>query len=148
MRKFPPWITAYVADWKQRLLLCEWEISTVLSPHPNGDASGDTKAVVNISLHTRKALIEFLDTVPDDLTEVDSLAADEWRKTIIHELLHIRFAPLEAVVRDDIAGQLSAAAREVAYSAFNREHESFIDIMAGVLLRQEERNGTSKTEGR
>lgn len=138
--QFPTWASAYIDEWKARLFLCEWHITPALSPHPNEDASGNTRAVVSMSLLTRKATIDFLDQIVADtnLLPPDPQLLREWKKTIIHELLHLRFAVLEAVVRDDLATQLAPNAYGLVYSTWNREHETLTELLAETLVTMED----------
>lgn len=60
-KKFPKWVTKYVSEWRERLYLHEWEVQTSLSPHPNEDGGGSTRACVSLYPDVRLAKIEFRD---------------------------------------------------------------------------------------
>lgn len=131
-KTIPQWGIDYITDWKQRLLLCEWEVSSSLDPTPNQDGSGQTKAVVNWDYPNRRAYITFR----DDFSEAEASDAD-WKQTIIHELLHVRLAALTVIVIDSLIPQLAPAARELVRDVFEREHETFVELMSGVLLEMD-----------
>lgn len=122
----PKWAMDYINEWRDILYLYEWRLRVNLSPHPDEDASGCTKASVRVWPAVLIAEIEIRDDIPD--------APDaEWQKTLIHELLHIRWGRATDMVDNDFLPQLSPGARDIAEKAFEREIEPVIEIMAHVL---------------
>lgn len=139
MKPIPDWITTYVAEWKQILYLHEWTIKTRLSPHPNGDSSGSTKAAVSIYPDILVADIEFRDDAPERLEDCSEADAEEWRKTVIHELLHVKLGRVTELVSQDIIPELAGSAQEMAHKMLRREVEPFVETMSGILYRLKER---------
>lgn len=136
-KEFPQWATDYIAKWKDELYLYEWGIVTKLSPHPNEDTTGLTKACVSIYPNALQAEIEFRDDIPDDLSDIDEIEADDWKKTIIHELFHIRAGFVTEYIIQDVCPELGVMVGRIIETAFRGRVEPFIEIMTEVLYRLE-----------
>lgn len=130
----PQWAADYLAAWQQRLLLQEWEIHALAVPSPSADGSGSTLACVRVQPDVWRADIEVLDTIPADDQED---GREDWRQTLIHELLHIRLGRLTDHVERDLLPELSPSAQSIASGVFRREVEPVVDILARVLRDME-----------
>jgi hypothetical protein len=134
MKQIPAWATAYIAEWKQTLYLHEWTITTELSPHPNDDSNG-TKACVTVTPDILFARMEIKDSIPDDLQECGEVEAEGWKKTLIHELLHVKMGRVTEFVNQELIPELAGSAQGMAIKAFRREVEPFVEIMSEVMYR-------------
>jgi len=134
MQKFPEWVTEYIAEWKRRLYLQEWEIATVLSAHPNGDGSRETNACVELHLDVLQATLEIRDDIPASLDGVDPDTARDWKKIIVHELLHIRVARMITILTTDILPELAPQANSLTHRWLEHEEELLVQIMAQALI--------------
>lgn len=132
--KVPKWAVKEIRHWKELLLLHEWETQTQVVANPDEDGTGQTKAVVYLYPNVRIARIDLSDAIPKKLSAVTPHVARSWRKTILHELLHVRFAGLTESVRDDILSELASAARAIADKWLVREVEPLIEIMSEILV--------------
>lgn len=85
----PQWITDSVAEWRQTLLLQEWEIRTgfMNSEESNEAKTASTRAFVETHNDSRVATINFSSELPD-------IYDYDWETTVVHELLHVRIATL------------------------------------------------------
>lgn len=134
----PEWASRYIRTWWERLLLHEWAIHVRLSPHPDEDGSGGTKAVVALFPDIRRANLEIRDDITADPDE-------EWQLTIIHELLHIRLGQMTNHVQETLLAELPPAARESHDRVFRSLVEPAVDLLAHTL-RELEKEGLSKAE--
>jgi hypothetical protein len=127
MKTVPEWVIDCITEWKSTLLLQEWTFETSLSPHPGGDGSGHTSAHITLWPDIRRAQLEIRDDIPDESTR-------EWRKTIIHELVHVRLAGITELVNQELIPELPGNAQEIAAAVFRREVEPVVELLAGILL--------------
>ncbi len=122
----PDWIAETVRDWQQRLLLHEWQIELSRSPHPDGDASGMTKAQVSVWPDIRLAQIEMLDKLPDEYSA-------EWERTIVHELLHVRLGEITDFVQRVVWPQFADATADILDNQFRRTVEPTVELLARIM---------------
>jgi hypothetical protein len=109
METVPEWVTSYLEMWRRKLYLFEWEITTFISPHPDNDPEG-VRAIVTLYPAILQANIVFKDDIPAMLEDVEPGEIRGWKKTIIHELVHIRLADITEYVQGDIFSELSPGA--------------------------------------
>jgi len=134
----PKWAMDYINEWRDILYLYEWRLRVNLTPHPDEDASGCTKASVRVWPGPIIAEIEIRDDIPESPTP-DELK--EWQITLIHELLHIRLGRITDMVDNHLITELVPAARDMMGKVFEREVEPIIEIMAHVLHGLKHRRG-------
>jgi hypothetical protein len=77
----PNWVNDYIAYWKQILYLQEWTIKVQVVD----DNEDEFACIVNTECDYLRAQIKLSGSVPNEPN-------DEWRKYILHELIHIRTA--------------------------------------------------------
>lgn len=134
MATVPNWVTLYLESWRRRLYLFEWEITTEVSPHPDNEPEG-VKATVTLYPAVLRAEIVFKDTILTAAENDDE--ARDWKKTVVHELLHIRLAAITEYVQADVLSELGPAASVLAHKFFIRQVEPTIEIMSEILLQLE-----------
>lgn len=133
----PAWAKEYVAAWRDRLLLASWQIRVGTSDAPGGD----TNVLGHVELYP-EILTAHITFRGDIAAEPD----DEWQRTIIHELVHVRLAEATELVRDDILPELGAAAERIAFAAFRRAVEPAVESLAHVLWRLENNDSSDTNE--
>lgn len=72
--------------------------------------------------------------IPADLATADEGDALEWKKTIVHELLHIRLAAITEMVTGEIIPELSPSAGGLADRLFLRAVEPTVDLLSQTLI--------------
>lgn len=123
MTNMPEWAQAYANTQADKLLLQEWLIAYCLSPEPAG-SSDNLGSCLSLS-NVRQATITLRDDIED---------SPEWRKTITHELIHVRLAELQDFVVLDLIGELSISAKSVASDVWLKRLEPVVEILARLLV--------------
>lgn len=118
----PDWVQPYVLYWRKILRLEHIEVRTkqTLAPHGASDSAG---SAVNWPAYNI-AWLEFRADIEDE---------KEWRETVIHEVLHVAHARVDAVVWNMLLPRLNHDAQEIGREAYRQAMESFIDSLAGTL---------------
>jgi len=119
---FPTWAKEYIVAWSKRLYLDQWtlrmELALTVCNHEDTRASCYAQADVNTATLTFRADIE--DT-------------EAWRRTILHELMHVVHARIDHCVTRAIVPQAAEASQPLADVIYKQQMESFIDGMADSL---------------
>lgn len=119
----PEWVRECVVEWRDRLLLSHWGIRISTHDAPGGE---DNLAIVELFPEIFRANITLRSDVPGE-------PDDEWQKTIIHEMVHVRLAEISEFVRDDVLPELGPAAERIAGAAFRRALEPTVEALAHTL---------------
>ena len=143
-KRVPRWVVDYLDKWRGLLHLQHWETQTSLSPHPDGDE--DTKACTYLYPNVLTAVITIRDDVPEELTAAGDREAEDWQKTIIHELLHVFIGRITDYLEKDIWPELSPSARRIAEATLEREVEPVVELMAHILYELEAKHETEIEE--
>lgn len=120
----PDWVHPYIVDWRDRLLLTHWRIHIRVHDAPAGDEHVIGAVELFPELFTANMVLR--SDVPDE-------PIDEWQKTIVHEMVHIRLAEISEFVRDDVLPELGPAAERIAGAAFRRALEPTVEALAHTL---------------
>ena len=107
-----------LTKWKDRLCLGDWEIKLIADCVPDELLSADATGEVEYTFVNRSAIIRIIK--PEVYGE--RLRPFDFEKTLVHELLHLRFAVIDTAdeVRDRVQHQLMEdLARAMVYA--NRE---------------------------
>jgi len=120
----PDWVREYIGEWRDRLLLAHWRIHLFTHDAPGGDEQ--TRGMIELYPEIFTANM----TLRSDVTAEPD---DDWRQTIIHELVHIRLAEISEFVRDDVLPELGPAAERIAGAAFRRALEPAVEALAHTL---------------
>ena len=143
-KRVPRWVADYMDKWRGLLHLQHWETRTSLSPHPDGDE--DTKACVYLYPNVLTAEFTIRDDVPEDLAATKPHEAEDWQKTLIHELLHVFIGRITDFIEKDIWPELSPSARRIAEATLEREVEPVVELMAHILYQLEAKQDEQETE--
>jgi hypothetical protein len=109
----PKTLAKWLDDWQCILRLRDWQITVALVRHAIAPADG--VGWCNHVLQHRSAVIEILD--PRDYPPT---CANDPEEVLVHELLHIHFAPFEYEKRDSPEGDAQ---------------EQAINMIAGALVK-------------
>ena len=120
----PEWVREYIGEWRDRLLLAHWRIRIQTNDAPAGDDR--TLGMVELSPELFTAVITLRSDVP-------AKPDDEWQRTLIHEMVHVRLAEISEFVRDDVLPELGPAAERIAGAAFRRALEPAVEALAHTL---------------
>lgn len=137
-KKIPKWVAKYISEWRERLYLHEWEVQTFLSATPSEDGTGAVRANVELYPDISLAWITFRDDIPIDPAKAEAEDIREWKRTILHELLHIRLARVTEPVLSDMVVDLAPSTAMLAERWFRRSVEPTIDLLAQVLMELSE----------
>lgn len=124
-RQVPEWVKEEIAKWQGILRLDGWEIKPSVKQF-----DGCPVAYAKVLPDVWMVEIVFDENVPDT---IEGDIEGEWRKTIIHELVHVLTARIHYFVEDDVLTQLSPQARDIAVAMFRRELEPVVERVARVL---------------
>lgn len=127
----PLWAAEYVRKWRGLLYLQAWAIKITLSPTPDGDTSGKTKACVEVYPDVFQAVI----TLSDQITASPD---PYWEQTILHEMIHILFGRLQDFFDRSIWPLLHTGIDELAAVTLKRELEPLVELLAQILHEYEE----------
>jgi hypothetical protein len=107
-----------------RLDLYNWTIKYSLAHCVNGEE------------HTTGLCSQYPDINTAELTfRADISDTPDWRKTIIHELLHVAHGRVDPVVEEAIIGQLDPAKQDMARIIYHQQVESYICALARSLYQ-------------
>ncbi len=113
---------AYIRDVANQLGLREWAFHLSDFPPEKGGLGGSFGATIG----RRHGELRFADSARADWS------AEEWRQTVIHELLHAHLAPLRATLFGDLFDNrlLSQLAYELFFDGCDRHMEYAVDGIA------------------
>lgn len=120
----PDWLHRYVLAWIDRLHLNDWTIK--LSVDLCVNANADIQAMCKQHPDMNQATIIFRADVED---------TKDWRRTIIHELIHVAHSRIDHAVEDSIIPQLPAAAHQLGFDTYHQHVESYTAFLADTLYR-------------
>lgn len=120
----PAWVETYTREWIERLGLGNWSVRLQLALCIADDplTRGSAEAAPNVHQATITLRADIIDT-PD------------WRKTIIHELLHVAHGQVDQMVEESLIAQIADPARMLAYGYYRNTMEPYIDQLAHTLYR-------------
>lgn len=118
----PVWVEDYVKAWADRLMITHWRIRIELAMVVNGDEDNRASCFAQSNINTASLMFRA------DIEDTES-----WRKTVIHEMLHIRHARIDAYVRDALVPQIAEAAQPLGAQAYVQHMESYINGMTDTL---------------
>jgi hypothetical protein len=120
----PAWLRDYVDLWADRLgLYPEWQpVEIKLARVVFGNEH--TYAVSSRIVKLNKATITFSCDVDD---------TQEWRITVVHELLHVKHARIDAYIRECITPPSCGGAEKFADAGYDQHMESYIESMSQIL---------------
>ena len=120
MLSVPEWVRDYVQEWRDVLLLHEWRIHIALAlcVYHDPDCRGLTETCPDVN----EATITF---------RADIEETDDWKRTIIHELLHVRHARIDHYIQSALLPGLPDG--RLAMVVYHQYNESFIAGMANSL---------------
>lgn len=119
----PKWVQEFIQTCKTTLRLHPWTIETHLVQCVNRDP--DNMAAVWYTPEITHAIIHLRSDMED---------TDDWRATIWHELVHIKLAPIDQFVRDNlIANALDGVAARIAREQWRQVIEPTVDHLSWAL---------------
>lgn len=118
----------YTMEVRDRLDLVDWTIDFICLPIE--DAS-PIVASCEVIYGRRVAKIQFSRTFADQ--DPESI-----RETVIHELLHIHFSPIDRLFADELRGALSPGEHRMIDTAYNRTREIALDSIAMAIAKDKE----------
>jgi hypothetical protein len=127
----PEWAIDYIQYWRDILLLQEWQFFTSLTDEPLGDSQN--LAGVNVQADYVTARIEIRDDIPVNIEEADALDQYRWKKTIIHELVHVRLYRITCFVQDNIFPELGQSLYGIISRQFKQMVEPTVEILTEIL---------------
>ncbi len=113
---------AYVAYLCELLEIREWRITLANDPPDNLDAAAEIKCTYGRKVASIKLCREFF-----------SLAPDEQRHVIIHELIHVLTDGLDNVIENGVDTLIGKPAFTVLHEAWNVQLEYLTDHLAYVV---------------
>lgn len=120
----PSWLHQYALAWIDRLFLNDWTITLEIALCVNKDANIDAMCTQHPDMN--QATIIFRADVED---------TKEWRRTVIHELIHVAHSRIDHAVEDSIIPQLPTAAHQLGYDSYHQHVESYTAFLARTLYR-------------
>lgn len=132
----PQWAEDYLQYWRQILLLQEWQFIISLTAEPLGDAAN--LAGVTLQPDYNTARIEIRDDIPQDINSAGAIEKYQWKRAILHEVLHIRLGRLTEFVRQEMMNDIQPSLCGLISRQFTGLVESHIEIMTGVLYEMDE----------
>ena len=125
-KKLPQWAVNYIQFWKEKLHLCEWTIESKMSDRPCEDFEDETKACVRLTPLVLHASIEWSSAMP-------GTADEDWQKTIVHEMLHIRLARVTEYVSDNVLPEISMQVGLLLQRGYKAEFEPVVELLSETL---------------
>jgi hypothetical protein len=120
--ELPPWALTYMRTWIDRLHLDTWKIDAGLALCVNSDPQ--THGLCEQYPDVNECCITFRADIED---------TPEWRKTIIHELLHAAHARLDHLVERALIPQIAEAAQPLATEVYHQHAETYIHMLTLTL---------------
>ena len=99
----PHWLHQYILAWCDRLCLKDWRIKVSIELCINDDPN--VHAMCKQHPDMNEATLLFRADIED---------VKDWRRTVIHELIHVAHSRIDHAVEDSLIPQLSEAARQSA----------------------------------
>lgn len=130
MSQLPEWAADAIKTYATALNLNHWRIEAVVEQCIDDDP--DTMAQCEQFNGQTRAVIHLRSDMED---------TQEWRITILHEMLHVAHAHVDAMLQRVIFPHLPEAARVMADAAYRETYEPFVDSLATsfyLALRGEE----------
>lgn len=115
----PDWLHEYIHDWSQKLRLYEWRIRVRLAMVVDGDEDTMAACLSQPTINTASL------TFRADVEQSD----EESKRLVVHELLHVAHARIDALIEEVIVMQLPEPARKLAVDAYNQVLEAYTDSM-------------------
>ena len=121
----PDWLNDYAALWIERLHLTGWKINLKIEHCINDDVC--IEALTTQRPQLNEATISFRSDVED---------TENWRITVIHELLHVLHARIDRFLEFAVFPEmLSDEGRRIVREGYSQHYESFTHGLAVVLYR-------------
>lgn len=120
----PPWLNQYIRAWLDRLHLNDWTVKVAIELCVNGNP--DVHAMCKQEPDLNLARLIFRADLQD---------TPDWRRTVIHELIHVAHSRIDHAVEDSFIPQLPAPAQQLAYDGYHQHVESYTAFLASTLYR-------------
>lgn len=118
----PEWVENYIKAWSERLGINYKYLHISLAMAVQDDT--DVRACAQVQPDINTASLIF---------RADIENTPEWRRTIIHELLHVVHGRLDHFTENALIPQVAESSQNFAIVAYRQYMESFIDGMADTL---------------
>lgn len=120
----PPWLNQYIRAWLDRFHLNDWTIKVAVELCVDGDPG--THALTQQWPDLNMAKVTFRADVADN---------PEWRRTVIHELIHVAHSRVDHAVERALIPYLSEPAQPLARIVYHQHVESYVAYLANTLYR-------------
>lgn len=114
----PQWAQDYLEAWMERFFLHGWAVTFQLARVV--DDNPDCLGLCERNSNYNQVTITLRDDVED---------TPKWRKVIVHELLHIVMARVDAFVQDAILPGMYETSKDIAQRGYTQHVESFIQFL-------------------
>lgn len=118
----PPWLNQYILAWMDRLSLNDWKIKVAIELCVNEDAN--THALTEQFPDLNEAHLTFRADIED---------VKEWRKTVIHELVHVAHSRIDHAVERAMLPELAQAVQQPMREVYHQYVESYVAFLARTL---------------
>lgn len=105
-------------EWQKRLRLQDWIVKATISR--SSDMKNGTQGHVNWVLQKKMATITVIDPID---YPTDSMHQQDMEQTLVHELLHLHFAPFDDEVDTPKEVAIEQATDCIAFSLINLHRE-------------------------
>jgi len=120
----PEWLRLYILAWCDRLHLNDWTIKVAIELCVDDDPN--TLALCAQHPDHNQATITFRADVADEL---------DWRRTVIHELIHVAHSRIDHAFERAILPELAEPAQQLARGIYHQHVESYTAWLANTLYR-------------
>ena len=131
----PDWITEYVNNWMRRLHLSQWRVRIVMALAPGN--STYTAATCSQVQNFAEATLTFRADAEDN---------QDWRETVLHEILHIYHGQVDQVIYNTILDGVPQPEKDKSYQTYCDAMEKFVDGLSKVLYKLEREAAQSSQE--
>lgn len=123
----PPWLNQYIRAWLERLHLNDWTIKVAIELCVDGDPA--TRGLCEQYPDTNTACLTFRADIED---------TPEWRKVVIHELVHVAHSRIDHAIERAILPELPQSAQQLARQLYHQHVESYVDYLDNTLYKATE----------
>lgn len=120
----PEWLRLYILAWCDRLHLNDWTVKVAIEVCVDGDP--DTLGLCQQYPDSNTARLSFRVDIEDTL---------EWRRTVIHEMIHVAHSRIDHAFERAVLPELSQPAQQLAREIYHQHVESYVAWLANTLYR-------------
>jgi hypothetical protein len=131
----PDWIKQYVDKWVARLHLTQWRVRVVMALAPGNSVY--TAATCSQVQNIAEATLTF---------RADAEDTQDWRETILHEVLHIAHGHVDQVIYNVLLDGMAQSEKDKSYQAYCDAMEKFVDGMSKIFYQLEQEAARSSQE--